>query len=64
MFEKDTDVLKQALQDTQERIKKLEEHKETAKKQLGSDTDETIRRLEHNLNKLYQKRESILKELE
>ena len=64
VFEKDVNALKQALQDTEERIKKLKEHKESAKKQLGADTEETIRRLEHNLDKLQRKRELILKELE
>lgn len=63
MFEKDVDALRQALQDTNNRIKKLEEHKEEEKR-LGNSNDETIRRLDRNLDKLCKKRELILKELE
>lgn len=64
MFEKDVDALRQALQDTEDRIKKLKDHKKDAQKQLGGDIEETLSRLDHNLDKLYKKRESILKELE
>ena len=64
MFEKDVDALKQALQDTESRIQKLQDHKKAEEKRLGNSNDETIRRLERNLDKLNKKRESILKELE
>lgn len=64
-FEKDIPALKQALQDTESRIKKLQEHRDFAEKQLGNDnTDATISKLERNLEKLEQKRQLILKELE
>ena len=64
-FEKDIAALKEALQDTENRIKKLEEHRDSAKKQLGNDNaEDTISRLERNLEKLEQKRQLILKELE
>lgn len=64
MFEKDVNALKQALVDTEERIKKLEEHKEAEQKRLGDSNDKTISRLERNLEKLRKKRESIIQELE
>ena len=64
MFEKDVDALRQALDDTEDRIKKLEEHKEAEEKCLGDLNDETITRLERNLDKLRKKRESIIQELE
>ena len=64
MFEKDVDALKQALADTEERIKKLEEHKKIEEKRLGNTNDDTIKRLERNLDNLQKKRESILKGLE
>ena len=64
MFEKDVDSLRQALTDTEDRIKKLEEHKEVEEKRLGDSNDETINRLERNLDKLRKKRESIIQELE
>ena len=64
-FEKDIPALKEALQDTENRIKKLQEHRDSAKKQLGnSNADATVSRLERNLEKLEQKRQLILKELE
>ena len=64
MFEKDDDALRQALTDTEERIRKLEEHKEVEAKRLENANDETINRLERNLDKLRKKRESIIQELE
>ena len=64
MFEKDVDALRQALADTEDRIKKLEEHKEVEEKRLGNSNDETINRLERNLDKLRKKRELIMQELE
>ena len=64
MFEKDADALKQALDETEDRIRKLEEHKKVEQRRLGNSNDETIRRLERNLENLHKKRESILKELD
>ena len=69
-FEKDVDALRQALENTENRIKKLQEHKESVTKELRdskSDEDtanETLRRLEKNLENLSKKRELIIKELE
>ena len=63
VFEKDTVALKEALNDTENRIKKLEEHKESESKKSDSDT-ETLRRLERNLENLHKKRILILSELE
>ena len=62
-FEKDTAALKEALNDTENRIKKLEEHKESESKKFDSDS-ETLRRLERNLENLHKKRILILSELE
>lgn len=63
-FEKDEDALKQAITDTESRIKKLKEHKESAAKQLQDDaTKETLRRLDHNLDKLEKKLEFLNQEL-
>lgn len=62
-FEKDTAALKEALNDTENRIKKLEEHKESESKKSDSDS-ETLRRLERNLENLHKKRILILSELE
>ena len=62
-FEKDVTVLKEALNDTENRIKKLEEHKESENNKTNSDT-ETLRRLEKNLESLRKKRTLILSELE
>ena len=64
MFEKDVDALRQVLTDTEDRIKKLQEHKEAEEKRLGNSNDETINRLERNLDTLRKKRESIIQELE
>jgi len=63
VFEKDTVALKEALNDTENRIKKLEEHKESESKKSDSDS-ETLRRLERNLENLHKKRILILSELE
>ncbi len=60
MFEKDVDALKQALVSAKQRIKKLEEHKESEVKRLGNSNDETINGLERNLDKLRKKRESVI----
>ena len=62
-FEKDVASLKEALSDTESRIKKLEEHKESEDKKPNPDS-ETLRRLEKNLENLRKKRTLILSELE
>ena len=62
-FEKDVAALREALLDTESRIKKLEEHKESESKKSDSDS-ETLRRLERNLENLHKKRILILSELE
>ncbi|RMW39745.1 MAG: hypothetical protein EA446_02145 [Nitrosopumilus sp.] len=61
-FEKDVASLKEALSDTEARIKKLEEHKESEDKKSNPNS-ETLRRLEKNLNSLRKKRDLILSEL-
>lgn len=69
-FEKDLEALEKALLDTDQRIKKLEKHKEFANKKLEDGKSdckiiaETLRRLERNLVDLHQKRALIIKELE
>lgn len=69
-FEKDSEVLRKALYETDQRIKKLEEHKESLSKQLRDNTvddatiEETLRRLERNLDNLHKKHALIIKELE
>ena len=62
-FEKDVSALKEALRDTESRIKKLEEHKESEGKKPSPDS-ETLRRLEKNLENLHKKHVLILSELE
>ena len=69
IFEKDVKALQRALLETEQRIKKLEEHKKSVnKKLLDSKSDkannETLRRLEHNLDNLHKKHALIIKELE
>jgi len=66
---KDSEELKKALLETNQRIKKLEEHKELVNKKLrdsnsNNSNDETLRRLERNLINLHKKRALITKELE
>ncbi|WP_232203018.1 hypothetical protein [Nitrosopumilus sp. SJ] len=63
-FEKDVAALKDALDETDARIKKLEEHMESEKKKLGDTNSETLHRLERNLDNLRKKRTLILSELE
>ena len=68
-FEKDVKLLQRILLETEQRIRKLEEHKESENKNpldSGSDktNNETLRRLERNLDNLYKKRILIIKELE
>ncbi|QDI88589.1 hypothetical protein Nisw_03090 [Candidatus Nitrosopumilus sp. SW] len=62
-FEKDVAALKEALDDTENRIKKLKEHKESEIKKSNYNS-ETLRRLEKNLENLHKKRDLILSELE
>ncbi|WP_148680030.1 hypothetical protein [Nitrosopumilus maritimus] len=62
-FEKDVTALREALNDTDSRIKKLEEHKESESKKPDSDS-ETLCRLEKNLDNLHKKRALILSELD
>lgn len=64
-FEKDEDALRQAIADTEERIKKLKEHQEVTTKQPQNDsTKETLRRLDNNLEKLEKKLSFLRQELE
>lgn len=63
-FEKDIAALQDALSDTDARIKKLEEHKESEEKKLGEKNSETLSRLERNLESLHKKRALILSKLE
>lgn len=64
-FERDIPALKEALQDTEDRIKRLQGHRDSVRKQLGDNNAEsTIARLSRNLERLEQKRQLILKELE
>ncbi|MBI1662323.1 MAG: hypothetical protein IS860_02285 [Nitrosopumilus sp.] len=63
-FEKDVESLKESLADTESRIKKLEEHKESESKKLGEKNFETMSRLERNLENLRKKHALILSELE
>ena len=68
-FEKDSEALGKALLETNQRIKKLEEHKKSVNKHLRyskSDNNtiaETLRRLECNLDNLHKKSALIVKEL-
>ena len=63
-FEKDEDALRTAIADTEERITKLKEHQEVAKKQSQNDsTKETLRRLDRNLEKLEKKLAFLNQEL-
>lgn len=69
-FEKDSEALEKALHETDQRIKKLEEHKESLSKQLrdnavdDTSVEETLRRLERNLDNLHKKHALIIKELQ
>ena len=69
-FEKDIELLKIALTETEFRIKKLEEHKEIINKLLRDNKteeswiNETRRRLVQNIRNLQKKREMIFRELE
>jgi len=67
-FENDLESLESAIIDVDQRIKKLEEHKKSAKKEIidgkldNKTITETLRRLEHNLDNLYKKRVFLIKE--
>jgi len=67
-FENDLEELEKALFETNQRIKKLESHKESVNNEIRSDKSksqinaETMRRLERNLYELYEKREFLIKE--
>ena len=68
-FEKDLKALEKELLETEQRIKKLEEHRESAKKDIQEGRldknliEETLRRLDRNLNNLNEKRELLIKEI-
>ncbi|GIS74179.1 MAG: hypothetical protein CM1200mP11_3940 [Nitrosopumilaceae archaeon] len=69
-FEKDIELLKIALTETEFRIKKLEEHKEIINKLLRDNKtedswiNETRKRLVRNIRNLQKKRDRIFRELE
>lgn len=69
-FEKDIELLKVALIETEFRIKKLEEHKEIINKLLRDNKteeswiNETRIRLVRNIRNLQKKRDMIFRELE
>jgi len=65
-FEDDLEALQNAIFDTEQRIKKLEKHKESVTKELEeSNSDalaETLRRLERNLDDLHKKLAFLISE--
>jgi len=67
-FEDDLEALEKALFETAQRIKKLEEHKESVNAELrdsksnSTTTAETLRRLERNLDNLHKKHAFLIKE--
>ena len=67
-FENDEEALRKAILEVDQRIKKLEEHKESVDKDIikgkadNNTITETLRRLERNLNELYKKRAFLIKE--
>ena len=67
-FDDDLEALEIALLETIQRIKKLEEHKESVNNEIReSKSDnktivETLKRPEHNLDNLHKKRVSLIKE--
>ena len=69
-FEKDIELLKVALTETEFRIKKLEEHKEIINKLLRDNKtedswiNEPRKRLVRNIRNLQKKRDRIFRELE
>ena len=68
-FEKDSEALEKALLEINQRIEKLEEHKESVNKHLryskldNNTIAETLKRLEYNLDNLHKKSALIIKEL-
>ncbi len=67
-FENDLEELEKALLETEQRIKKLEAHKESVNKEIRDSKSEsqeileTLRRLHKNLDDLYEKRAFLIKE--
>ena len=67
-FEDDLEGLDKELLNTEQRIKRSEEHKESVKKELSDSKHdnetiaETLRRLERNLDELHKKRAFLIKE--
>jgi len=65
-FENDLEALQTATFETEQRIKKLEKHKESVTKELEeSNSDalaETLRRLERNLDDLHKKLSFLISE--
>lgn len=65
-FENDLEALQTAISETEQRIKKLEKHKESVTKELEeSNSDalaETLRRLERNLDDLHKKLAFLISE--
>ena len=65
-FENDLEALQTAIFETEQRIKKLEKHKESVTKELEeSNSDalaETLRRLERNLDDLHKKLAFLISE--
>ena len=60
MFGKDLEELEMVLLETDQKIRKLQEHRESTKKEIRDKSDdktivETLRRLEHNLDNLHKK---------
>jgi len=66
-FDDDLEALEKALLETDQRIKKLEDHKESVNKEIIDNKSdktiaETLRRLERNLDNLHKKRAFLIKE--
>lgn len=65
-FENDSEALQTAIFETEQRIKKLEKHKESVTQELEeSNSDalaETLRRLERNLDDLHKKLAFLISE--
>ncbi|MCV0411409.1 hypothetical protein [Nitrosarchaeum sp.] len=65
-FKNDLEALQTAILETEQRIKKLEKHKESVTKELEESRSdslvETLRRLERNLDDLHYKLEFLISE--
>jgi len=67
-FENDIEALETAILEVEQRIKKLEEHKDSVNKEIregksdNKTITETLRRLEHNLKELHKKQTFLIKE--